>query len=306
MSLLRCVPFKMAPLFFAAAAFATAASSAETIRVEHAQGIAAVEKNPQPVLVFDLAALDTLDALGVPVAGVPSGVKPDYLSRYNSADYPQIGSLFAPDFEAVAAIDPGLIVIGGRSAGQHDELSRIATTIDVTADYTDFLNSAEQRNEMLAAIFDKQVEVSEKIATLDQSIVDLKNKAKDAGSALVVLTTGGKISAYGPGSRFGIVHTEFGLAAAAADLDVATHGQAISFEFILETDPDYLLVIDRDAAIGEKGQSAQALFDNDLINQTRAARNGQVVYLQSDTWYLGGTGLSAMQRMVDELSAALE
>lgn len=306
MSLLRCVPFNMASLLIAAVAFASAAVSAETIKVEHAQGIATIEKSPQPVLVFDLAALDTLDALGVPVAGVPSGVKPAYLAKYNSADYPKVGSLFAPDFEAVAAAGPGLIIIGGRTAGHYDELSRIATTIDVTADYTDFLASAEQRNEMLAAIFDKQAEASEKIAALDESITRLRERAKDAGGALVVLTTGGKISAYGPGSRFGIVHTEFGLAAAASGLDVATHGQAISFEFILETDPDYLFVIDRDAAIGEKGQSAQALLDNDLINQTRAARNGHIIYLQSDTWYLGGTGLSAMQKMVDELSAALE
>ena len=258
------------------------------------------------MLVFDLAALDTLDALGVPVAGVPSGVKPAYLAKYNSADYSKVGSLFAPDFEAVAAVGPELIIIGGRTAGQYDELSRIATTIDVTADYTDFLNSAEKQNEMLAAIFEKQALASEKIAELDTSIARLRATAKDAGSVLVVLTTGGKISAYGPGSRFGIVHTEFGLAAAAPDLDVATHGQAISFEFILNTDPDYLFVIDRDAAIGEKGQPAKALFDNNLINQTKAARNGHIVYLQSDTWYLGGTGLSAMQKMVDELSAALE
>lgn len=306
MSLLRCVRFKLAPLLISVVAFVSAPVSAETIKVEHAQGIATVEKSPQPVLVFDLAALDTLDALGVSVSGVPSGVKPAYLAKYNSADYPKIGSLFAPDFEAVAAAGPEVIIIGGRSAGQYAELSRIATTIDVTADYTDFLNSAEHQNEVLAAVFDKQVQASEKIAALDESIARLRDTAKDAGNALVVLTTGGKISAYGPGSRFGIVHTEFGLAAAAPGLDVATHGQAISFEFILETDPDYLFVIDRDAAIGEKGQPAQALLDNDLINQTKAARNGHIVYLQSDTWYLGGTGLSAMQKMVDELSAALE
>src|SRR5690606_11401252 len=111
-------------------------------------------------------------------------------------------------------------------------------------DYADFLNSAEQQNKMLAAIFDKQVLVSEKIAALDQSIAKLREKSKGAGNALIVLTTGGKISAYGPGSRFGILHTEFGIVAAAPDLDVATHGQAISFEFILKTGPDYLFVID--------------------------------------------------------------
>ena len=58
---------------------------AETITIQHAQGTSEVPLDPKTILVFDLAALDTLNTLGVPVAGVPEGVKPAYLRHYNEA-----------------------------------------------------------------------------------------------------------------------------------------------------------------------------------------------------------------------------
>nr|WP_139112629.1 siderophore ABC transporter substrate-binding protein [Hoeflea olei] len=290
----------------AALALAPAAARADTVEVAHARGTTAIEAAPEKVFVFDLPALDTLDALGVKVSGVPSGVKPAYLETYNSGDYLKIGSLFEPDFEEIAAAAPDLIISGERMAEQYGELSRIAPTIEMKTDYTDFLASAERTNRTLASVFGKQADADAMIARFEASASAVKAKAEHAGKALIILTTGGRISAYGPGSRFGIIHTDFGIRPAAPDLEVATHGQAISYEFILKTDPDYLFVIDRDAAIGRSGKSAQALLDNDLVNQTKAARSGRIVYLQADAWYLSGTGLTALQTMVDELAAALD
>ncbi|WP_417773652.1 siderophore ABC transporter substrate-binding protein [Stappia sp.] len=279
---------------------------AEELRVEHAQGVATLPDTPKTVLVFDLAALDTLDALGIDPQGVPSGVKPAHLRKFNEDRYEKIGSLFEPDLETVAAMAPDLIIIGGRSAAKYRELSAIAPTIDVSADLDHYLESAEERVLTLARVFDKEAEASRRLEALNTSVAALREKAKDAGTSLVILTTGGRMSAYGPGSRFGILHTAFGLEPAVKDLAVATHGQAISYEFILKADPEHLFVVDRDAAIGQKGQAARAMLDNDIVRRTKAWKEGKVTYLQPDTWYLGGTGLTAMQTMVDEVSAALD
>lgn len=283
-----------------------APGAADAIEIEHAQGTTEVPANPETVLVFDLAALDTLDALGIAPAGVPTGVKPQSLAKYNEASYPKIGSLFEPDYEAVAAAAPDLIIVGGRSAAKYGELAEIAPTIDVTVDFDNYLDSAEERVRTLAEIFGKEKEADARLAALETSITALREKAKGAGTALIILTTGGRMSAYGPGSRFGIIHTAFGMTPAAPGLDVATHGQAISYEFILETNPDYLFVVDRDAAIGQQGQSAAAMLDNQIIHQTRAWENDRIVYLTPDNWYLSGTGLQSMQAMVDELTAAFD
>ena len=114
------------------------------------------------------------------------------------------------------------------------------------------------------------------------------------------------MSAYGPGSRFGVIHDAFGVKPAVTDLKTSNHGQAVSFEFIAQTDPDWLFVIDRDAAIGREGTSAQQLLDNDLVRGTKAWKNKHVIYLDGPNWYsLGAAGLTALQESVNEIDAAV-
>ena len=57
--------------------------------------------------------------------------------------------------------------------------------------------------------------------------------------ALIVLGSEGKVSAYGPSSRFGVIHDVFGFKAADEKIEVSTHGQNVTFEYILETNPRY-------------------------------------------------------------------
>lgn len=281
------------------------AGPGHALTVSHAQGETEVSDNPQTVLVFDLASLDTLDALGVTVQGVPNGALPPYLDRYQDSDVARIGSLFEPDYEAVAAAQPDLIVVGGRSAAKYADLARIAPTIDLTVDRTNFIESAKQNVGTLAEIFGKQAEAEAKLAELDASIASLNATAADAGPVLVILTTGGRMSAHGPGSRFGVIYGEYGLIPAVEGLDTGNHGQAISHEFILETNPDWLFVVDRDAAIGREGEAAAQMLDNELVAQTTAWQNDQVVYLDPVGWYLVGGGLTAMQTSVDQIADAL-
>jgi hypothetical protein len=56
------------------------------------------------------------------------------------------------------------------------------------------------------------------------------------------------------------------------NLTVARHGQVVSFEFLLKTNPDWLFVIDRDVAIGQDGKTAQQLLDNPLVRHQGLAR----------------------------------
>lgn len=278
---------------------------AEPLTVRHAQGEAVLPERPRTVLVFDLAALDTLDALGVEIAGVPGSNIPDYLAKYSGDGYAKIGSLFEPDYEAVHALRPDLIVIGGRSAARYGELSKIAPTIDLTIAPDDFLEGAKRNAALLGEIFGKEKEASALLGDLDKALADLGGKARGAGRALIVMTNGGKITAYGGGSRFGWVH-DMGLQPAVADVTAATHGEAVSFEFLLETNPDWLIVVDRDAAVSGAGAAARQTLDNELVAATTAARKGQILYVDTARWYLVGGGLGALRAMVDELATALD
>ncbi|WP_251863431.1 siderophore ABC transporter substrate-binding protein [Achromobacter sp. Marseille-Q4962] len=285
-----------------------AAAAQQTVLVRHARGETGVPYQPAKTVVMDLAVLDTLHALGVEPTGVPTAAKlPPQLARYADARYLKVGSMFEPNYEVIHAAAPQVIFVAGRSAPKYDELSRLAPTVDLTVNPKDLVGSLKRNAAILGDIYGRQDEAQRKLAALDASISALRGRAAGAGAALIVLTTGGKMSAYGPGSRFGVIHDAFGFQPAASGLQTSNHGQAVSFEFIAETDPDWLLVIDRDSAIGREGASAQRMLDNELVRQTKAWKNKRVVYLDGFNWYLlGSAGLAAMQSNVDDLARALE
>jgi iron complex transport system substrate-binding protein len=297
----RLLRLLLAPILFVAGL-----TSAGAVDVTDAQGTRDLPERPQTVVVFDLAALDTLDALGVAVKGVPDWAMTGDLEKFRGDAYAKVGSLFEPDFEAVAALSPDLIVIGGRSQKHFAALSEIAPVLDLTPDNTDFRGSVKRNAEAIGKLFGKEAEVAERLHTLDATTARLREMTADQGRGLVVLTTGGKISAYGPGSRFSEIHDLYGLAAADPTIEATTHGQVISWEYILKVNPDWLIVIDRDAAIGKAETPARALLDNELVNRTRAAEAGHVVYLDPVAMYLTSSGLRAEQAIADSFVAAFE
>src|SRR5690625_1033197 len=68
-----------------------AEEESQTVTVEHELGTTEVEKNPEKVIVFDFGSLDTLDKLGVDVAGVPQMNIPSYLEKFEGDEYENIG-----------------------------------------------------------------------------------------------------------------------------------------------------------------------------------------------------------------------
>jgi iron complex transport system substrate-binding protein len=277
----------------------------QELTVSHAQGETILPAAPHKIFTYDIATLDTLDMLGIEVAGVPAANMPAHLSQYAGDEYLKIGSLFEPDYELVNAEQPDLIVVAGRSSGVYPDLSAIAPTIDLSIDWTDFPGTIKARSETIGELFGKEAEVAEAIAAIDADIAAINAHAPDVGNALIVMTSGGRITAYGPGSRFGWLHDDLGIEPAIADVEAATHGEAVSFEFLLETNPDWLFVIDRDASTGESGAAAQQVLDNELVHQTTAWQNDQIVYLDAVSFYIVNGGLHSLQNMVDQVGGAV-
>lgn len=276
---------------------------AQEVTVETATGPVTLAANPEPVAVFDIAALDTMTALGVAVAGVPTPIYLDSLKGVADSAKP-VGTLFEPDFEALAVMQPGLIVVGGRSSEQAGPVSDIAPAIDMTIWGDDLPAQARARIAAYGALFEREAEAEILTADLDAKIAEATQAVAGKGSGLILLTNGGKISVYGAGSRFGWLHKALDLPEAVEALDAENHGQPVSFEFLAETDPDWLLVIDRGAAIGAEGEAAAATLDNPLVAKTTAAREGQIVYLDAAPLYIAAGGANAMMHTLDEIIAA--
>ena len=113
-----------------------------------------------------------------------------------------------------------------------------------------------------------------------------------------------RLSAYGKGSRFGIVHDVLGVKVADDTIEVSTHGQEASFEYISKVNPDILFVVDRTAVVGGETAGSDTL-DNDLVKGTNAGKNNKIIYLDPETWYLGGAGITSVKAMVEEVVNAL-
>ena len=283
-----------------------AAEQPATITVEHAQGsTAGVPVNPETVFTFDLGVLDTMDALGVEPDGVPKATYPAALQKYSEERFSKIGSMKEPDFEAISAGAPDLIIISGRTAGAYEELSKIAPTIDLTLDAAKPMEGFKSQTATLGKIFGKEALVTEKLAAIDSKISETQSKAADAGKGLIVLTSGGEVTAYGAGSRFGIIHDVLGVKTAADIKADASHGEAVSFEFLKETNPDILYVINRDSATGSDATASNAVLDNDLVKSTNAGTNGKIVNLDPASWYLVGYGLNNVQAMIDAVAGSV-
>lgn len=270
------------------------------------QGEVAVPASPRNVLVFDIAALDTLDALGVEVAGVPGSNLPDYLGKYRERRYAKIGTLFEPDYEAVNAAAPDLILIGARTAAKYKDLSQLAPTLDLTVPADRFVPGTKANVELLGRLFDRKAQADAVTARIDAAVARVRAAAPKAGRVLLVMVNGGKLTSFGAGSRFGWVYDELGLQSTATSATASPHGEVISFEYILKTDPDWLLVLDRDAAVGRAGDAARSVLDNDIVAATRAAKNGRILYLDAVRWYIVGSGGGALPTITEELAAALE
>jgi len=265
-------------------------TQAEPVMVETFQGSVSVETSPHSTYVYDMAALDTLDALGVEnITSIGKTYLP-YLAQYQG----DAGTLFEPDFEAVYAAKPDLVIVGGRSLEHLVAMHRIAPTIDMTIWGHDLVGQAFARLHSYGELYDRADRAVQLQRQVELAMVETAAAVAGKGTGLILMTNGPKVSAYGSGSRFGWIYSATGLSEAVVGLEDTVHGQAVSFEFIKEVNPDWLLVIDRVAAIGAEGTNARQTLDNPLVRQTRAWASGNVIYLDAARVYIAAGGVQSI------------
>lgn len=279
----------------------------EEVTIKHEHGETTVKKNPEKVVTFDLGVLDTLDELGIEVAGLPQHIVPNYLDKYKDEKYTNLGSLKEPDFEELNKMKPDVIFISGRQADMYEDFEEIAPTVFISTDYSKYMDSFKGNMETIGKVFGKEDEVQAKLDDINKQIDEVKSVTeKEDEKALITLANEGQVSAYGPNSRYGFIHDVFGVKPVDENIEVSQHGQEISYEYILEQNPDILFVIDRSATIDPEAEPAKAAVENDLVKKTNAYKNDKIVYLNGELWYLSGGGLQSMKEMINEVEAAIK
>ncbi len=282
----------------------------ETVTITHPLDTVQVPVNPQRIVVLSFGALENLSLIDANVVGVPKTGLPDYLSRYKNDSIVNLGNLVQVSMEKINGLRPDLIIMGPRLADSYEEMSAIAPTIMPTSFIEEGPVKALHENlRKLGKIFGEEAQ-----DTYEQALIEIGDKVKNIRKkaakadmdALAVLHNRGRFSAYGSGSRFGVIHDTLGIKEAKKGLEGTIHGVRVSSEFIKEVNPDILFIVDRNAAIGEQPMD-KANVENALIQQTKAYKNDRIIYLNPQAWYLsGGSGITSLNIMLDEVAQALE
>lgn len=296
-----------------------AGDEAETVRISALNAQGEMEEmevpfDPQRVAILDFAALDIMDNLGLGdrVVGCASTTL-DYLKKYTEQEgMEKLGTIKEADLEAVMACEPEVIFIGGRLSKSYDALSEIAPVVYLATDVEKgVVESTHENAGVIASIFGVEDQVEEKFAGFDERIAALQ-AAAEGKTAVIGMCTSGSFNVLGNDGRCSIIGTEIGFENLCGEngseqSGTATHGNEASFELIVSSNPDYIFVMDRDAAIGTEGaQLAKDIMENELVMGTDAYANGNLVYLENPAvWYTAEGGITALDTMLSDLEASL-
>lgn len=288
-------------------------AAAGTVSITDAQDRAVeVPTNPETLVVLDWSVIRTLTDLGVEVDAVPQSVTalPEDLAAYQDAT--AVGTVFEPDYEAISALEPDLVIVGSRSGtpevvAEFEKFAPAVIDMSVRAkDPSQVFEQTTERVTQLGSIFGVEDEASALMTGLTDQMTEVRAEAANAGPAMVVQVSDGSVSAYGPGSRFSQVYEDFGFSATQAPIqDGGSHGEEISQEFFVQYNPGTIFVLDRAKAIGEDQTPALDVLNNGLVGTTDAAKNGKLVEIDGFAWYLAPYAPSSWQRMIDDARTAL-
>lgn len=293
-----------------------------------------------------LDAIDNL-GLGDRVVGTASTTLDYLMPYTEKEGVALLGTIKEADLEAVMGCEPDIIFIGGRLSKSYEALSEIAPVVYLATDSElGVVASTRKIAETIASIFGLEDQVAEKMEGFDARIEALA-AAAEGKTAVVGMCTSGSFNVLGDDGRCSIIGREIGfnnLSNSVTSSDdsqsggghggqggqgggqggqgggqggqgggqggqggTSTHGNEASFELIVSLAPDYIFVMDRDAAIATEGaQLAQEIMENELVMSTDAYKNGNVVYLaHPNAWYTAEGGITALDLMLSDLEAAL-
>lgn len=288
---------------------AAPAAAYAPITVTHKLGATVITQAPRRVVALDMNEADFLDQLGVTPAGMPKDYVPRALAKYgDDPAVADVGAIVSPNLERVHAARPDLILITSLQATHYAELSRIAPTIHFDVDYgnsqSGHLNVVKDHLLTLGRLFGKEETARAKAAELDAKALAARRLIEGRPEkALILLHNNGAFSAFGPRSRYGFVFDALGVKSASGAADTGLHGQPVSSEFIQQADPDILYIVDRTAVMERRAALTAESIANPLLRQTKAWRDGRVVFADAEAWYITAASVGALETIIDDVLA---
>lgn len=280
----------------------TVNESVAKIEVKDAHGKISVPLKPKKVVALDNRTFETLENWDVKLVAAPKPLLPSDSKYLKDESILDVGSHNEPKLEVIAQTQPDLVIVGQRYARHYQEIKKLvpkATVIDLNIDLSDKVKEPGKRlteglketTETLGKIFGKEKEAKELIKEFDEAVNENKMAYDYKKTVAALIVSGGKIgfSAPGNGRVFGPLYEILGLKGSFKTEKSSTNhmGDEVSLEAIAGSNPDYILVLDRDAAIKKEKKSVPAkdvIENSQTLKNTKAIMNKKVLYAPLDTY----------------------
>lgn len=281
-----------------AASDAPASASSSTVTFSDNNGEHTINTPAKSVVATDNRTFETLDSWGIELTAAARSLMPAGISYKDNDKIIDLGSHKEPNLEAVVTVAPDLILNGQRFAqfdGKFKELAPDAAVINLDPrEGEPFDAELERQVTTLGEIFGKQSEAKKLVADFEAAEARVKAAYDSKETVMGLITSGGEIGYSAPvtGRTIGPLFDFLNLTPALEIEDSSTdhEGDDVSVEAIAKSNPDWILVMDRDAGTATGADTEGYKPAKDLLEKSEAlanvtaAKESQVVVLPTDTY----------------------
>lgn len=278
-----------------------------------------IPESPKSVVVTDNRSFQILKEWKVDLKAAPLPIMSpqlhgDYVKNPKIID---LGSHREPNLEAFVSAAPDLVINGQRFAKQSENVKSVLPkdTAFVDINLPEDMPLEEyfpKQVMMLGDIFNKQAEAKKMVADFNKAIERAKKAYDKKHTVMGLITSGGAINyaAPGKGRAVGPLFPMLGLTPALEQQGSTDHqGDEVSVEAIAATNPEWIVVLDRDQAMaskdgGEYTPSAELISGSEALQNVPAVAKKQVVVSPAD-FYLSEDILLYTQ-FINKLAEAFE
>lgn len=267
----------------------------------------------------DNRSFRTLEAFGVELSVAPRDLMDEQIHGYaENEDILNLGNHREPDLEQIVAAAPDLVINGQRYSQYYGEISDLLDDDSVILEWEEALNNPATFHEglieqtgKLGEVFDAEDEANELIDGFEEQLDRVDASYDGESSVMALMTSGGDIQYVAPGDGriLGPLFDVFDLVPALEQgVEDDAHADDVSVEAIADAEPDWLLVIDRDARIDSEDEeyrpADELISESPALQNVPAVENGNIVYTP-DEMYLT-EDIQAYTTFLSDFADALE
>lgn len=257
----------------------------------------AVPEEPSSVVATDNRLFRTLAEWDIDLSAAPVELMADdmeVLEKYtNDPEILDIGNHREPNMEMMIAAQPDLVLNGQRFSQHTEEIESAIddgvpiVNTDVETETGEIDQEFRDQITLLGEVFGHQNEADELIGEFDAALESAAEAYDPEMTVTGLITAGGDINYAAPthGRAIGPLYDILDMTPALEQDGSTDHmGDDISVEAIATANPDYLIVLDRDAAAGdEDSASARELIeDSEALQDVPAIENDNIYYMPAD------------------------